>query len=1550
MSEQDQKTTQILRCVIPECSWTYTCSFDSVESLAVLKMHMDYAHPTPNVQYSTSKAPKFEAPSIDAGVDQETWVAFTLRWQQYCQGSGISPELQSLRLFQCASQALGNLLLMSKPHITSCTPDVVLEELRQLAVIPTSKGVARAALMKMTQDNNEPFRTFAARVQGKAQVCGFVAKQSCRCGEELTMNYTSEVIKDVIVAGIADEGIRTSVLETEDLEGKALNEIISMVERKEKAKAAYRTSTVSALSSFKRQAKSPTQKVPTASSKTPCPQCKKPFQRFNGKNIKPFEICLNCFRSSRQRNRGKVRTVAGIEMEQAALLQDAEGTNEGRTTMSVNGISGLKTRDHPRVAVRLQPVGCENVIAIRGIADTGSQPNIWGRKDFLKAGLSVSMLEDVNLTIKAANQEPLHIIGAFRAEFEGDAPDNTTISCQAMVFVSSSISGMYIGLDTLIDLEIISRDFPYVGSCSVNSLSLYPTPTEISESSSRLVNSGCPKIDNSSSRCNCPLRSAVPERPKTLPFKPVPENNVAMKKWLLEFFGSSTFNTCPHRPLQEMEGPPIEIHVADDAVPRVCHTPAQIPLHWQQQVYEDIKRDEAMGILEKVPYGEPVTWCHRLVVTRKHNGSPRRTVDLSPLNKYCSRETHGAESPYHLARRIPRGTWKTVSDAWNGYHSVPLRPSDRHLTTFITPFGRWRYTRAPQGYLSSGDGYNRRFQAIIEDFPRKERCVDDTIHYDDDLETHYWRTIDFLMKVGQSGIVLNPDKFQFASKEVDFAGFRICNDTVEPLPQYLKAIQHFPRPQSSTDIRSWFGLVNQVSTYAQLRDTMAPFRKFLSPRTTFAWNPSLEKAFEKSKSVIIDAIREGVQIFDIDKPTCLRPDWSKKGIGYILLQKHCECSDPLPSCCEDGWRITVAGSRFLTETESRYAAVEGEALAIAWGLEQTRYFTQGCDKLLVVTDHKPLVKVFGDQTLDAITNTRLFRLKQRTLQWKFTVAYLPGSTNSAADAASRNPCPSVSLLSSSDFSTGDLAEQLIVASICHETTEIISLDWDTIVAQTASDPVLSELARAISNDYRGDYPNISPFHRYRESLYLQDGVVMYCDRVVVPTVLRSAVLDTLHSAHQGVASMQLRAQTIVFWPGITRDIIRIRERCEDCNRNSPSQAALPSEPASCPSTPFQHVFSDFFEFSGRKYLVIGDRLSGFSEVFFTPAGTSSSGASGLIVCLRKLFQTFGVPEELSSDGGPEFLADATQQFLRTWNVRHRVSSAYHPKSNGRAEVAVKVVKRLMRTNVNASGRLHTDRFLRAMLQLRNTPDPDCGVSPAEIVFGRRLRDNLQFTSYVQRSVYSPRWQEAWSAKEEALKARFVKTSEKLNMHARYLPPLAPGDRCFIQNQVGNSKRRWHQTGTVVEAQPCDRYGVRVDGSGRVTYRNRQFLRKFTPYSTRIRGVNESLTSFERGCRAAEHALTPSPTSMATTPESSPRGETGASTNGKTLPAEVEISPRHPVHPRQPDVPDESLSQGAGLDGDRHDTTPARLPLCLRRLQPHNKAGLRESPVNEERRH
>ena len=70
---------------------------------------------------------------------------------------------------------------------------------------------------------------------------------------------------------------------------------------------------------------------------------------------------------------------------------------------------------------------------------------------------------------------------------------------------------------------------------------------------------------------------------------------------------------------------------------------------------------------------------------------------------------------------------KRLLDAWNGYHSVPICQEDKHLTTFITPWSRYRYKTAPQGYYASGDGYTRRYE-LVSDIPNKTKCVDDVLH------------------------------------------------------------------------------------------------------------------------------------------------------------------------------------------------------------------------------------------------------------------------------------------------------------------------------------------------------------------------------------------------------------------------------------------------------------------------------------------------------------------------------------------------------------------------------------------------------------------------------------------------------------------------------------------------------------------------------------------------------------------------------------------------------------------------------------------------------
>ena len=201
--------------------------------------------------------------------------------------------------------------------------------------------------------------------------------------------------------------------------------------------------------------------------------------------------------------------------------------------------------------------------------------------------------------------------------------------------------------------------------------------------------------------------------------------------------------------------------------------------------------------------------------------------------------------------------------------------------------------------------------------------------------------------------------------------------------------------------------------------------------------------------------------------------------------------------------------------------------------------------------------------------------------------------------------------------------------------------------------------------------------------------------------------------------MTARAQASVFWPGITSDIARTRDNCGTCDTVAPSQPSLDAAAPAIPTYPFELICSDYFDLEGTHYLVTVDRFTGWVDVRRAEPGTEGSGAAGLIATMKETFMAFGVPVEVANDGGPEYSSQEFGKFLERWGVRLRMSSAYHAQSNGRAEAAVKTVKRALRDNVGEDGRLDRDTFARALLLLRNTPDRDTGVSPAELLFGRR---------------------------------------------------------------------------------------------------------------------------------------------------------------------------------------------------------------------------------------
>ena len=265
------------------------------------------------------------------------------------------------------------------------------------------------------------------------------------------------------------------------------------------------------------------------------------------------------------------------------------------------------------------------------------------------------------------------------------------------------------------------------------------------------------------------------------------------------------------------------------------------------------------NILKKVEVGEADEWCARMIPVLKKDGNIRITVDYQKLNEQCDRETYHSPRPFDVVSNIPPNTFKTVLDAHSGYHQVLLDEESVKLTTFITDIGgRYQSLRAPQGFKGSGDAFNRRYDDIIVDIPRKGKVVDDTVIWDSSIGEAFFHTFDFLLLCAEKGVTLKPKKFKFARQEVDFCGYTVGWESFRPSDDSVSAIRDFPMPAEPTitDIRSWFGLVNQFTPFLATASIMAPFRDLLKSSKSHGkkvyWDAHLQEAFEKSKSYFVN--------------------------------------------------------------------------------------------------------------------------------------------------------------------------------------------------------------------------------------------------------------------------------------------------------------------------------------------------------------------------------------------------------------------------------------------------------------------------------------------------------------------------------------------------------------------------------------------------------------------------------------------------------------------------------------------------------------------------
>lgn len=291
---------------------------------------------------------------------------------------------------------------------------------------------------------------------------------------------------------------------------------------------------------------------------------------------------------------------------------------------------------------------------------------------------------------------------------------------------------------------------------------------------------------------------------------------------------------------------------------------------------------------------------------------------------------------------------------------------------------------------------------------------------------------------------------------------------------------------------------------------------------------------------------------------------------------------------------------------------------------------------------------------------------------------------------------------------------------------------ENIKQWTSRDPVLSRVREYVLKGWP-DHSNtieFSPYKSRQHELSVQDGCVLWGARIIIPEQGRLSLLNQLHQSHPGMSRMKGLARSYLWWPNLDADIEARVKDCNVCQEQRKVPVGAPLHPWEWPRQPWRRVHMDYAgPFLGKMFLILVDAHSKWIEAYPVNSATTVT----TLECLRKSFSTHGIPEMMVSDNAPCFVSEASKEFMLTNGITHVTSAPYHPSSNGLAERAVQTFKDLMK---KSSGTTVETKVHRALYSYRITPQSTTGLSPAEMMMGRKLRCTLDkihpdFTSKIE---------------------------------------------------------------------------------------------------------------------------------------------------------------------------------------------------------------------------
>lgn len=783
---------------------------------------------------------------------------------------------------------------------------------------------------------------------------------------------------------------------------------------------------------------------------------------------------------------------------------------------------------------------------------------------------------------------------------------------------------------------------------------------------------------------------------------------------------------------------------------------------------------------------EPTDWVSNLTIVEKPDGSLRLCLDPQNLNKALLIPKYAIPKTDDILVRLTGMLLFSVLDLKSGFWHMQLDEESSKLTTFNTPIGRYRFKRLCFGISCAPEIFMAEMYRIFGDIEGVSPYFDDLIIATKTEQEHDVALQAVIERARKFNIKFNISKLQYKQPQVQFLGLMISADGVKPAPKHIRAIQEMPRPSDKAAVLRFLGLVKFLARFLpNVSQLTASLRQLTHKDIPFEWNQDHEGEFQTLKSLI--AAQPVLAYFDVNKSVVVQTDASKDGLGAVLLQ--------------DNSPVAFA-SRALTSAEVKYSQIEKELLAIVFAMERFHEFVYG-RPTLVHSDHRPLESIL-QKDLDKVS-ARLQRLRLRLLKYNASVKYVPGSKVVVADALSR-----AFLIDEQP----DLTYQSVIVHAAKSlAVSVEKAEW--IAKETEADPVLSAVRQMHESDsWPTDAGTLPPgpakFHAQKESLTVVDKMLFCENRLVIPASIRTFFLQKLHEGHLGTEKTKRLARESVFWHGMSKEIEEFVKGCETCQKFARNIPKEPLKPYPVPLYPWQQLAVDIASFDQKDYLIVVDKYSNWPEV----VQLSSKSAQEIIRQLANIFARHGVPEMVISDNNP-FNSAAYLTFAQEWGFETKFTSPHFPQSNGHAERTVQTIKNMLRKCKDENSSLNY-----ALLQYRNTPLPDTGYSPAQALFGRRLRTKLPVSASLLQPTTAP------PAEIIASKERSKDVQEYyFNRSATELEPLRPQQPVWVKDALTDIK--W-QPGTVQSVGPTPRsFVVAKDAPGGTVVRNRRFLRPRT---------------------------------------------------------------------------------------------------------------------------